>query len=47
MIFPNNHMLNTRSGAGQDILPVIRAHVASQQNQVPSPPQELEMDPAM
>jgi hypothetical protein len=40
-------MLNTRSGAGQDIPPVIRAHIASQLNQVPPPPQELAMDPMM
>jgi hypothetical protein len=40
-------MVNTRLGAGQDIPPVIRAHIANQQNQVPPPPQELAMDPAM
>jgi hypothetical protein len=40
-------MVNTRSGAGPDIPPVIRAHIANQQNQVPPPPQGLAMDPAM
>jgi hypothetical protein len=40
-------MVNTRSGAGQDILLVIRVHIANQQNQVPPPPEELAMDPAM
>jgi hypothetical protein len=40
-------MVNTRPGAGQDIPFVIRAHIASQLNQVPPPPQELAMDPVM
>jgi hypothetical protein len=40
-------MVNTRSGAGQDIPPVIHAHIVSQLNQGPPPPQELAMDPMM
>jgi hypothetical protein len=40
-------MVNTRSGAGQDIPPVIRAHNTSQLNQVPPPPEESVMDPTM
>jgi hypothetical protein len=40
-------MVNTRLGAGQDIPPVIRAHITSQLNQVPPSPEELAMDPAM
>jgi hypothetical protein len=40
-------MVNTRSGVGQDIPPVIRAHITSQLNQVPPSPEELAMDPAM
>jgi hypothetical protein len=40
-------MVNTKSGAGQDIPLVIRAHIATQLNQVPPPPQELAMDPTM
>jgi hypothetical protein len=35
-LFPNNQMVNTRSGAGQDIPFVIRTHIVSQLNQVPS-----------
>jgi hypothetical protein len=46
-LFPNNLMVNTRSGAGQDISPVVHAHNASQLNQVPPSPEELVMDPAM
>jgi hypothetical protein len=40
-------MVNIRSGARQDIPPVIRAHIVNQLNQVPSPPQESTMDPTM
>jgi hypothetical protein len=40
-------MVNTRSGGGQDVPPVIRAHIANQQNPVLPPPQGLAMDPAM
>jgi hypothetical protein len=40
-------MVNTRSGGGQDVPPVIHAHIANEQNQVPPPPQGLAMDPAM
>ena len=36
--FSNDQMVNTRSGGGQDIPPVIRAHVAKQQNQAPPSP---------
>jgi hypothetical protein len=36
-------MVNTRSAGGQDVLPVIRDHIA---NHVPPPP-GLTMDPAM
>jgi hypothetical protein len=39
-------MVNTRSGGGQDVLPVICAHIANQQNPTP-PPQGLVMDPIM
>jgi hypothetical protein len=40
-------MVNTRSGGGQDVPPVIHAHIANQQNQVPPPPYGLAMYPAM
>jgi hypothetical protein len=40
-------MVNTRLGGGQDVPPVIRAHIANQQNPVPLPPQGLAMDPVM
>jgi hypothetical protein len=36
--FSNNHVVNTRSGGGQDIPPVVRAHIANQQNQAPPHP---------
>jgi hypothetical protein len=45
--FSNDQMVNTRSGGGQDVLPVIRAHIANQQNQTPPPPVNQAMDPAM
>jgi hypothetical protein len=41
MSFSNNQMVNTRSGGGQDVSPVIRAHIANQQNPVPPPPPNL------
>src|SRR5574344_1973775 len=47
ILFPNTQMVNTRSGGGQDIPPVIRAHIASQRNQAPPPPPNPPMDPAM
>jgi len=40
-------MVNTRSGGGQDVPPVVRAHIANQQNQAPPPPFNSAMDPAM
>jgi hypothetical protein len=40
-------MVNTRSGEGQDIPPVVRAHIANQQNQVSPPPLNLAMVPAI
>jgi hypothetical protein len=40
-------MVNTRSRGGQEVLPVIRAHIANQQNQAPPPPINQAMDPAM
>jgi hypothetical protein len=42
--FSNNHMVNTRSGGGQDVPPVVRAHIANQQNQAPPPPLNPAMD---
>jgi hypothetical protein len=46
MPFSNNQMVNTRSGGGQDVPPVVRAHIANQQNPVPPPPPNPAMDPA-
>jgi hypothetical protein len=46
MSFSNNQMVNTRSGGGQDVPPVIRVHIANQQNPVPPPPPNPAMDPA-
>jgi hypothetical protein len=46
MPFSNNQMVNTRSGGGQDVPPVVRAHIANQQNPVPPPPPNPPMDPA-
>jgi hypothetical protein len=46
MSFSNNQMVNTRSGGGQDVPPVVRAHIANQQNPVPPPPPNPAMDPA-
>jgi hypothetical protein len=40
-------MINTRSEGGQDVPPVIRAHIANQQNPAPAPPINQAMDPAM
>jgi hypothetical protein len=45
--FSNDQMVNTRSGGGQNIPPVIRAHIANQQNQAPPPPVNQATDPAM
>jgi hypothetical protein len=45
--FSNGQMVNTRSGGGQDVPPVIRAHIANQQNLAPPPPVNQAMDPAM
>jgi hypothetical protein len=45
--FSNNQMVNTRSGGGQDIPPVVRAHFANQHNQAPPPPLNPTMDPTM
>jgi hypothetical protein len=44
----NNQMVQTRS-EGQDVPPVIRAHIANRQNQAPRPPPPLlnQMDLAM
>jgi hypothetical protein len=30
MYFSNDQMVNTRSGGGQDVPPLIRAHIANQ-----------------
>jgi hypothetical protein len=46
MPFSNNQMVNTRSEGGQDVPPVVRAHIANQQNPVPPPPPNPAMDPA-
>jgi hypothetical protein len=43
--FSNKQMVNTRSGGGQHIPPVVRAHIANQQNQAPPPPLNPTMDP--
>jgi hypothetical protein len=45
MSFSNNQMVNTKSGGGQDVPPVARAHIANQQNPVPPPPPNPAMDP--
>jgi hypothetical protein len=45
--FSNGQMVNTRSGGGQDVPPVIRAHIANQQNQAPPWPVNQATDPAM
>jgi hypothetical protein len=45
--FSNGQMVNRRSGGGQDIPPVIRAHIANPQNPAPPPPVNQAMDPAM
>jgi hypothetical protein len=45
--FSNSQMVITRSGGGQDVPPVIRAHIAKQQNPAPPPPVNQAMDPAM
>jgi hypothetical protein len=36
--FSNNQMVNTRSRGGQDIPPIVCAHIANQQNQAPPHP---------
>jgi hypothetical protein len=46
MPFSNNQMINTRSGGGQDVPPVVQAHIANQQNLVPPAPPNPAMDPA-
>jgi hypothetical protein len=43
----NDQMVNTTSGGSQDVPPVIRAHIANQQNQAPPPPVNQAMDSAM
>jgi hypothetical protein len=45
--FSNDQMVITRSGGGQDLPPVIHAHIANQQNLAPPPPVNQAMDPAM
>jgi hypothetical protein len=45
--FSNGQMVNTRSRGGQDVPPVIRAHIANQRNPTPLPPVNQAMDPAM
>jgi hypothetical protein len=45
--FSNDQMVNTTSGEGEDVPPVIRAHIANQQNPAPPPPVNQAMDPAM
>jgi hypothetical protein len=40
-------MVNTRCGGGQDVPPVIRAHIANQQNPAAPPPANRAMDPTM
>jgi hypothetical protein len=45
MPFSNDQMVNTRSGGGQDVPPIIRAHIANQQNPVSPPPSNFAMDP--
>jgi hypothetical protein len=47
MPFSNNQMVNTRSGGGQDVPPVVWAHIANQQNPVPPHPPNPAMDPAI
>jgi hypothetical protein len=37
-------MVSTRSGGGQDVRPVIRAHIANQHNPAPPPPVNQAMD---
>jgi hypothetical protein len=46
MPLSNNQVVNTRSGEGQNIPPIVRAHIANLQNPVPPPPPNLVMDPA-
>jgi hypothetical protein len=40
-------MVNIRSEGGQHVPPIIRDHIADQQNQVHPPPLGLTVDPAM
>jgi hypothetical protein len=42
--FSNNQIVSIRSGEGQDIPPVVCAHIANQRNQAPSPPLNQAMD---
>jgi hypothetical protein len=44
-LFSNNQKVSTSSGEGQDIPPVVRTHIANQQNQAPPPPLNPTMDP--
>jgi hypothetical protein len=46
MPFSNNQMVNTRSGGGQGVPPVVRAHIANQQNPVPPARPNPAMDPS-
>jgi hypothetical protein len=48
-LLSNNQMVQTRSGEGQDVPPVARAHIANRQNQAPPhpPPPLNQMDPAL
>jgi hypothetical protein len=48
-LLSNNQMVQTRSGEGQDVPPVVRAHIANRQNQAPPPPPPPlnQMDPAL
>jgi hypothetical protein len=45
--FSKVQMVNTWFRGVQDVLPVICAHIANQQNQAPPPPVNQAMDPAM
>jgi hypothetical protein len=44
--FSNKQKVNNWSGGGQDIPPVVRAHIANQQKQAPPPTLAPAMDPA-
>jgi hypothetical protein len=45
ILFSNNQMVSIRSGEGQDIPPVVCAHIANQQNQASPPPLNPAMNP--